>query len=223
MEVRSNPPAPRAAPGLWAFAVHVARRCGLLFGGRYHSPKLSFCSTQSTLKSSLSHLAVCWSRLSNRGVGVDLCSTKLQSMQILEPVQRLELTRKWWRHMWLMWMLVARHRQAVCWSRLSNRGVAVDAETGAGAKTGADGAKTGANANGRSACENIVHSMYGFWGLRTDRRESIKIYPPDDVRENRAAAQTGASVSLDPEAKPMPASPHLFCTPDRPILSWFIP
>jgi hypothetical protein len=28
-----------------------------------------------------------------------------------------------------------------------------------------------------------VNSMYGFWGLRTERRESIKIYTSDDVRD----------------------------------------
>ena len=47
--------------------------------------------------------------------------------------------------------------------------------------------KKQANADGRSACEKVVkqevNSMYGFWGLRTERRESIKIYPSDDVRD----------------------------------------
>jgi hypothetical protein len=47
--------------------------------------------------------------------------------------------------------------------------------------------KKQANADGRSACEKVVkqevNSMYGFWGLRTERRESIKIYTSDDVRD----------------------------------------
>ena len=45
--------------------------------------------------------------------------------------------------------------------------------------------KSEAKKNGQPALERamkiVVNSMYGFWGLRTEGRESVKIYPSNDV------------------------------------------
>ena len=45
--------------------------------------------------------------------------------------------------------------------------------------------KKKAKAEGKNALEKaikvVINSMYGFWGLRTERRESVKIYPSDNV------------------------------------------
>ena len=115
------------------------------------------------------------------------------------------------------------------WGRSVQHQAAVDADTGAGAKTGADAqmvaphVDVGCAPSAATKPLDARHASQRDSQLHSSQRPTAALNERDDVRENGAAAQTGASVPLDPEAKPKPASPHLFCSPDRPILSWFIP